>query len=79
LFDREEIGSEGDAGAQARFYRAFLRRMLSVKGFNDTEQLLDEIIDKSTVLSADVTALLTHLIRMFMISSMLLKQVTVLL
>ncbi len=57
LFDREEIGSEGDAGAQARFYRAFLRKMLSVKGFNDTEQLLDEIINKSTVLSADVTAL----------------------
>jgi len=23
LFDKEEIGSEGDSGAQARFYRAF--------------------------------------------------------
>ncbi|AMW32495.1 aminopeptidase [Fervidobacterium islandicum] len=57
LFDREEIGSEGDAGAQARFYRAFLRKILSVDGFSDTERMLDEIIDKSTVLSADVTAL----------------------
>ena len=57
LFDREEIGSEGDAGAQARFYRSFLRKLIKAKGYNDSESTLDEIISKSTVVSADVTTL----------------------
>jgi len=57
LFDREEIGSEGDSGAQARFYRAFLRKLLLVNGHSDTESALDELINKSTMLSADVTTL----------------------
>lgn len=57
LFDREEIGSEGDAGAQARFYRSFLRKLIKSKGYNDSESVLDEIISKSTVISADVTTL----------------------
>jgi len=57
LFDREEIGSEGDSGAQARFYKAFLRKMLRIEGIPDTESMLDEIIAKSTVLSADVTTI----------------------
>lgn len=57
LFDKEEIGSEGDSGAQARFYRAFLRKLLKMRGISDTESALDEIIAKSTVLSADVTTL----------------------
>ncbi len=57
LFDREEIGSEGDAGAQARFYRSFLRKLIKSKGYSDSESMLDEIISKSTVISADVTTL----------------------
>ncbi|MEN3043382.1 MAG: aminopeptidase [Fervidobacterium sp.] len=57
LFDREEIGSEGDAGAQGRFYKSFLRRLIKIKGFEDSENVLDDIISKSTVISADVTAL----------------------
>ncbi len=57
LFDREEIGSEGDAGAQARFYKLFVRKLLKLKGFSDTETAFDEIISKSYVISADVTAL----------------------
>jgi aspartyl aminopeptidase len=57
LFDREEIGSEGDAGAQARFYRAFLRRLLLTNGNSDTESALDTLISKSTMISADVTTL----------------------
>lgn len=57
LFDREEIGSEGDAGAQARFYIAFLRKLLAKSGLGNNETLLDEIISNSTAISADVTAL----------------------
>lgn len=57
LFDREEIGSEGDSGAQARFYRSFLRKLIKSKGYSDSESMLDEIISKSTVISADVTTL----------------------
>ncbi|MEJ5257404.1 MAG: aminopeptidase [Fervidobacterium sp.] len=57
LFDREEIGSEGDSGAQARFYKAFLRKLLVLKGVRDTESALDDVIKNSTVLSADVTTL----------------------
>ncbi|MGC8954635.1 MAG: aminopeptidase, partial [Fervidobacterium sp.] len=57
LFDREEIGSEGDAGAQARFYKAFVRKILKIKGFEDAEIMLDDVISKSCVISADVTAL----------------------
>lgn len=57
LFDREEIGSEGDSGAQARFYRSFLRKLIKSKGYDDSESMLDEIISKSTVISADVTTL----------------------
>ncbi|MGQ9856769.1 MAG: aminopeptidase [Fervidobacterium sp.] len=57
LFDREEIGSEGDSGAQARFYKAFLRKLLVVNGVKDAESALDDVIKNSTVLSADVTTL----------------------
>ncbi|MCX7654255.1 MAG: aminopeptidase [Fervidobacterium sp.] len=57
LFDREEIGSEGDAGAQGRFYKSFLRKLIKAKGLEDSENVLDDIISKSTVISADVTAL----------------------
>ncbi|ODN30707.1 aminopeptidase [Fervidobacterium thailandense] len=57
FFDREEIGSEGDSGAQARFYLAFLRKLLVKKGLRSDELSLDDIISKSVAISADVTAL----------------------
>ncbi|MFN3691409.1 MAG: aminopeptidase [Fervidobacterium sp.] len=58
LFDREEIGSEGDSGAQGRFYISFLRKLLKLNGVADTENELDKLIELSTVISADVTTLL---------------------
>lgn len=57
LFDREEIGSEGDSSAQGRFYMSFLRKLLNLNGVNDTESKLDKIVELSTVISADVTTL----------------------
>lgn len=57
LLDREEIGSEGDAGAQARFYIAFLRKVVARSGLGSEETVLDDIIANSTAISADVTAL----------------------
>uniref|UniRef100_A0A7C4VT42 M18 family aminopeptidase n=1 Tax=Fervidobacterium thailandense TaxID=1008305 RepID=A0A7C4VT42_9BACT len=57
LLDREEIGSEGDAGAQARFYIAFLRKVVARSGLGNEETILDDIISNSTAISADVTAL----------------------
>lgn len=58
LFDREEIGSEGNAGAKARFYKKFFRKILKINGSNDTESSLDELIENSFVVSADVGALI---------------------
>ncbi|ABR31375.1 aminopeptidase 1 [Thermosipho melanesiensis] len=57
LFDREEIGSEGNAGAKARFYKKFFRKVLKIKGEKDVEFALDELIENSFVVSADVAAL----------------------
>lgn len=56
LFDREEIGSEGNAGAKARFYKKFFRKILKIKGYEDVEYALDELIENSFVISADVGA-----------------------
>ncbi|MBO8160273.1 MAG: aminopeptidase [Thermosipho sp. (in: Bacteria)] len=58
LFDKEEIGSEGDVGAKARFYKKFFRKILKVFGENDTEYALDELVENSFVISADVAALI---------------------
>lgn len=58
LFDKEEIGSEGDVGAKARFYKKFFRKILKIYGESDTELALDELIDNSFVVSADVAALI---------------------
>ncbi|ANQ54383.1 aminopeptidase [Thermosipho sp. 1070] len=58
LFDREEIGSEGNAGAKARFYKKFFRSILKAKGESDVEFALDELFENSFVVSADVAALI---------------------
>ncbi|ABV32818.1 peptidase M18 aminopeptidase I [Pseudothermotoga lettingae TMO] len=54
LFDREEIGSEGNAGAKANFYAMFLKRLLKIQGCTDTSLGIDELFAKSFVVSADV-------------------------
>ncbi len=56
LFDREEIGSEGNTGAKSRFYLMFFRRILKKQGFEDVEYYLDEALEKTYVISADVNA-----------------------
>ncbi|SHH20942.1 aminopeptidase [Thermosipho atlanticus] len=57
LFDREEIGSEGDSGAKARFYKKFFRKLLKIHGETDSEYALDILTENSLVISADVAAL----------------------
>ncbi|QTA37816.1 aminopeptidase [Thermosipho ferrireducens] len=58
LFDREEIGSEGNSGAKARFYKLFFRRILKISGETDTEYAFDIMIENSFVVSADVAAVI---------------------
>ena len=59
LFDREEIGSDGNAGAKSRFYMGFFRKILKKQGFDDVEYHLDEALEKTIVISADVNAAVT--------------------
>lgn len=54
LFDREEIGSEGNAGAKANFYVAFLKKLLKIQGCTDTSLGIDELFAKTSIISADV-------------------------
>ncbi len=54
LFDREEIGSEGNAGAKANFYVAFLKKLLKIQGCADTSLGIDELFAKTSIISADV-------------------------
>lgn len=54
LFDREEIGSEGDSGAKARFYELFLKKILKAQGFSDTGLAIDELLENTAAISADV-------------------------
>ncbi len=56
LFDKEEIGSDGNTGAKSRFYLMFLRKILKKQGYEDVEYYLDEVLEKSYVISADVNA-----------------------
>ncbi len=54
LFDREEIGSEGNAAAKASFYVLFFKKILKLQGCDDTALAMDELFSKSNVISADV-------------------------
>ncbi len=56
LFDREEIGSEGNAGAKANFYIMFLKKILKMQGCQDTSLGIDELLSRTYVISADVCA-----------------------
>jgi aspartyl aminopeptidase len=56
LFDREEIGSDGNTGAKSRFYMNFFRKVLKKQGFDDVEYFLDEALENTYVISADVNA-----------------------
>lgn len=54
LFDREEIGSEGNAAAKASFYVLFLKKILKAQGCDDTALAIDELFAKTNVISGDV-------------------------
>lgn len=53
LFDREEIGSDGNTGAKERFWIRVLRKIVEKKGLKVN---IEDIIEKSVVLSGDVAA-----------------------
>lgn len=53
LFDKEEIGSEGNTGAKARIIEAFLEDLIELKGLKTT---ITKILWKSYCLSGDVSA-----------------------
>ncbi|MBN2881058.1 aminopeptidase [Candidatus Woesearchaeota archaeon] len=55
LFDKEEIGSEGDTGAKSNFTDFFVEKITKLRKSNES---LHELFHKSYVLSADVTAAL---------------------
>ncbi len=55
LFDKEEIGSDGNTGAQSRAYENFLYTILA-KSQKQTDRLdFQQMVDNSNMLSADVT------------------------
>ncbi len=56
FFDREEIGSDGNTGAKSRFYMMFFRKILKLQGADDVEYELDEALQRTYVISADVNA-----------------------
>jgi len=56
LFDKEEIGSEGNTSAKSRFYLRVLRKILKMQGISDVEYALDEVLEKTSVISGDVCA-----------------------
>ncbi len=53
LLDKEEIGSEGNTGAQCYFWKTVIKRVAEIY---KSSASYEEIIAKTTLLSADVTA-----------------------
>jgi aspartyl aminopeptidase len=56
FFDKEEIGSEGNTGAQSRFLETFLMDLLEMTGIDPSSRNLLKALVNSKALSADVTA-----------------------
>lgn len=63
LFDKEEIGSDGNVGAQSNFIEYVLVNILEASGVNYTYGKLLEIMHNSKVISADVGAALNPLFK----------------
>ncbi len=63
LFDKEEIGSDGNVGAQSNFIEYVLVNILEASGVNYTYGKLLEIMHSSKVISADVGAALNPLFK----------------
>jgi aspartyl aminopeptidase len=58
FFDKEEIGSEGNTGAQAQILEAFLQGLFVVKGETFSREVLVRTLEKTRALSADVAGAL---------------------
>ncbi len=56
FLDKEEIGSEGNTGAQSRFFEIVVGRLIQKARLKPEEGLLREILFRSKALSADVNA-----------------------
>ncbi len=56
--DKEEIGSEGNTGAQSLFLERMTRTLIERAGLTVTEALLKEVLSNSKALSADVESAL---------------------
>jgi aspartyl aminopeptidase len=56
FYDKEEIGSEGNTGAQSRFLETFLMNLMQKSGIEPTTLNLNEVLFRSKALSADVCA-----------------------
>lgn len=56
FYDKEEIGSEGNTGAQSRFLETFLMSLMQKSGIEPTTLNLNEVLFRSKALSADVCA-----------------------
>lgn len=56
LYDKEEIGSEGNTGAQSRLYELFLMQLVKKCLNNYDEVLYNQIISRSYMISSDVSA-----------------------
>jgi aspartyl aminopeptidase len=56
FFDKEEVGSEGNTGAQSRFVDVFLMDLLEKTGLEPSFRNLQRTLLKSKAISADVTA-----------------------
>jgi aspartyl aminopeptidase len=58
FYDKEEIGSNGRTGAQSNFLESFLMRLLLANNYEGSKRMVHEVLEKSKVLSADVTCAL---------------------
>jgi len=56
FYDKEEIGSEGNTGAQSRFLEMFLMDLMQKTGVDPTYRNLHKVFFNSKALSADVTS-----------------------
>lgn len=56
LYDKEEIGSEGNTGAQSRLYELFLMQLVKKTVSNYDDVIYNQIISRSYMISSDVSA-----------------------
>jgi len=56
FYDKEEIGSEGNTGAQSRYLEMFLMDLMEATGISPTTHNLNKVLMRGKALSADVNA-----------------------